>query len=192
MKNYITRIPLLNLILGVLLLALAVIAMFFTTWIEDIVVYIIAFFIAAFSTFRFLKDYQKTDDKNASIILAAEYVIVLGVAIYLAVYEANAARMVGLVLYLRGFSYLLTLQLLRIKGPFVSFIVYIALLTLGAFMLFTGADSEAYLQYAVFGIIAIYGIILLVYGLQGMKKEKPVENSKPTQKNTATKSTPKK
>jgi hypothetical protein len=188
MKNYITRIPLLNLILGVLLIALAIVAMFFTTWIEEIVVYIIAFFIAAFSTFRFLKDYQKTDDKNASIILAAEYIIVLGVAVYLAVYEANAARMVGLVLYLRGFSYLLTLQLLKIKGPFVSFIVYMALLTLGAFMLFTGADSEAYLHYAVFGIIAIYGLVLLIYGLQGMKAAKAKRETPSPEKKKDTKS----
>ncbi|MFP4078054.1 MAG: hypothetical protein ACLFUQ_02785 [Candidatus Izemoplasmataceae bacterium] len=177
MKTYITRIPLLNLILGILLIALAIIAMFFTDLIESIVVYIIAFFIAAFSTFRFLKDYQKTDDKNASIILAAEYAIALGVAVYLAVYEANAARMVGLVLYMRGFAYLLTLQLLKIKGPFTSFLVYMAILTLGAFMLFAGSESETYMQYAVFGIIAIYGILLLVVGINGMKKKPSKEKS---------------
>ncbi len=182
MKNYITRIPLLNLILGILLIVLAVVAMFFTDLVEDFVVYVIALFIAALSTLRFLKDYHKTDDKNASIILAAEYVIVLAVAIYLAVYEANAARMVGLVLYLRGFAYLLTLQLLRIKGPFTSFLVYIAILTLGAFMLFAGTEVQAYLQYAVFGIIAIYALVLLLAGLQGLKQAKektPKEKTEP-------------
>lgn len=186
MKNFITRNPIVNLVAGFLLIALAVTAMFFTTWLEDAIVYIIAALIILVSIYRFYLDFKRTEDKNATIILIVELLIAIGIGIYLMVEAANASRMVGFVLYLRGFTYLITLQLLKISGSFIRFIVYIILLTLGAYMLFSGIQGEEYLQYGVFGIVTLYGLLLLFAGIQGLKdgSAKPKAKTKPTANTT--------
>ncbi len=186
MKNFITRNPIVNLVAGFILIALAVTAMFFTTWIEDAIVYIIATLIIGVSIYRFYLDFNRTNDKNATIILVVELLIAIGIGIYLMVEAANASRMVGFVLYLRGFTYLITLQLLKISGSFKRFMVYIVLLTLGAYMLFSGVSGEVYLQYGVFGIVSLYGLLLLFAGVQGLRDgaSKPKDKTKQNPKTT--------
>jgi hypothetical protein len=183
MKNFITKNPIANLVIGLLLIGLALTATFFTTWLEDAIVYIIASLIIFISIYRFYLDYRRSDDKNATIILVVELLIALAIGIYLVVNEANASRMIGFVLYLRGFTYLLTLQLLKISGSFTRFIVYMIVMTFGAYMLFSGVSGEEYLEYGVFGVVSAYGLLLIFAGIKGLqarsskpKKPKPSKN----------------
>ncbi|MGM0436049.1 MAG: hypothetical protein ACQEQA_03275 [Bacillota bacterium] len=195
MKNFVTKNPILNIVLGIILVGLALTAMFFTTWLEDAIVYIIAGLIIIVSIYRFYLDLKRTTDKNATIILVVELLIALGIGIYLMVEAANASRMVGFVLYLRGFTYLLTLQLLKISGSFKKFLIIIALMTLGAYMLFSGIQGEAYLQYGVFGIVTLYGLLLVFAGIQILQarpsKEKPQKVDTQSEKSEATQEPPK-
>ncbi len=193
MKNFITKNPILNLVSGIILLALAVTAMFFTTWLEDAIVYIIAGLIILVSIYRFYLDFKRTTDKNATIILIIELLIALGIGVYLMVEATNASRMVGFVLYLRGFTYLLTLQLLKISGSFKKFLVIIALMTLGAYMLFSGIQGETYLEYGVFGVVSLYALLLVFAGINGLKGGKTAAKPKKAQpkKETAEKEAPK-
>ena len=192
MKSVITKNPILNLVLGIILIALALTAMFFTTWLEDAIVYIIAGLIIIVSIYRFYLDFKRTTDKNATIILVVELLGALAIGIYLMVEakSANATTMVGFVLYLRGFTYLLTLQLLKISGSFKKFLIIIALMTLGAYMLFSGVQGETYLQYGVYGIVTLYGLLLVFSGVNQLKARSPKEKnlgSTPAKKTTSEK-----
>lgn len=186
MKNFTTNNPILNIVLGVVLIGLALTATFFTSWLEEAIVYIIAALIILVSLYRFYIDFKRTTDKNATIILVVELLIALGIGIYLFTQEptANASRMVGFVLYLRGFTYLLTLQLLKISGSFKRFLIIIALMTLGAYMLFSGIQGEEYLQYGVFGVVSLYGLLLLFAGIQ-ILRSRPSNEKRPKVENTS-------
>ena len=166
-KNYIV-----NIVLGSALMIFAVLAMFVFDWIGDFVNIVVAIIIAYYSIVRFIKEQEKYKNSNALMILGVELGVALVLGVLLVINEIDIYFAIGLVLYLRGFTYLLILQLLKLRTKFYHFLISMAVLTLGTYIFFVRPDIDTLIQFAVFIFLLTYGILLLVFGLRQIKKPK--------------------
>ncbi len=186
MKRFATKWGIVNIVLGVVLIALAIVAQFATDWMQEGVRWIVAAIIVVFSLLRFNKDYKHYKNKEAQLILVVE--LLLAVAAAVVVIPAIGWRVtnsIGFVLYIRGFAYFLIMQLTGRKSIFRNFILYMVVLTLGAYVLFSRQDLADIIEWVVFALIVIYGAFLLIYGVMDVmeaQKKKPKKDKKPKEK----------
>ncbi len=164
------KYPVVNLVIGVILIVIAILGMFVFDWFSDFVNIVIALVIMYYSIARFLSERLKYRNKNALYILSVELAIAFLLSVLLVLREVNIYIAIGLVLYLRGLTYLLILQLLKLRTAFLNFIIAIVVLTLGAYVIFVQPDVETLVEYALFIFFIAYGILLVVFGIKYFKK----------------------
>lgn len=172
MKKVVFSNPIVNLVIGVLLIAFAIVSLFYDDLIRDFTDYVVAFLIAAISLKRYLKGRNAYQNKNAFMILTAEVAIALLLAVLLAFDTLSITVALGSVIYLRGAVYMLIMQLLNKKGAFEMFIVNLILLTLGAYIFFAAPDLDDVLYYIIIIVVFLYGAILTYAGVDQLRKKK--------------------
>ncbi len=186
MKRFATKWGIVNIVLGVALIALAVVAQLATDWMEEGVRWVVVAVIVVFSLLRFNRDFKHYKDKNAQLILVCELVLALAAAlVVIPAIGWQTSLAIGFVLYIRGFAYFLIMQLTGRKSIFRNFIIYMVVLTLGAYVLFSGEDFADIIQWIIFALIVVYGAFLLGYGIRDVmekQKQKPKKEKKPKEK----------
>ena len=168
MKKYVFKEFWLNLALGIILIVLAVLASpLVLGWIDEIVEYAIAVVIVFYSVMSFIKQRKKYNVRHALMILAGALAVGLLIAVLLIppVAQIKVNLAIGLTLYVKGLSYLLIMQLTKQRSNFATFVVYLAILTLGAYVMFGAPDFGDILNWLLIVIILTYGIILVVAGI---------------------------
>ncbi len=166
-----------NIVIGFLLILFAILGYFFG-WIEDALPIIFAIVLALFSTKRFIFSFRKAISKNTALILAIEYaldLIALGLLIYLQDY---IGIFVGIIIYLRGVSYLIINYVVTRKVQVPRYILNIFFITLGSFFMFYKMDSLLILTIFVIAILVIFGAIYIFYGFKVITKRDKVRDAK--------------
>ena len=174
MKKVVFSNPIVNLVIGVLLIAFAIVSLpfIFPELVEDFIEYVVAFLIAAVSLKRYLKGRNAYQNKNAFMILTAEVAVALLLAVLLAFETLGITVALGAVLYLRGVVYMLIMQLLNKKGAFEMFIVNLVVLTLGAYIFFAAPDLGNILYWIIIVVVFLYGAVLTYAGIDQLRKKK--------------------
>ncbi len=171
MKRIITKNPIVNIIIGLLLVVLTVVVIIDQSLLEEGIYYMAAGLIIIYSLVRFIREFklQKTDLTKA--IRSAEFVIAVIFSVLLIIWEPlTIAIALGLVLYLQGVSHLLILQVAQRKTTLNRFIIHLIFITVGAFFLFSGLDLEEFFLYLITALLAVYGIVFLIYGIHPLVK----------------------
>ncbi len=171
MKKFAHENAIVNIVLGALIVAFAIVAMFVTDILSDMVDYIVAVLIIALSTMRFTSDFKRYTTQNSRFILIVELALALGAAA-LIITGDPLARSLGFVLYMRGFVYFLIMQLQNLKQRFDKFLLYMAILTLGAYVLFSGNAFTEQLELILFVLLIGYGAFLLYLGIEEKMRKK--------------------
>lgn len=174
MKKYVFKEFWLNLVLGVALIVLAILASpLVLDWIGDLVEYAVAAVILFYSVMSFVKQRKKYNLRHALMILAGALAIGILLAVLLIVPDLaigiNLA--IGLTLYVQGLSYLLIMQLTKKRSQFTTFLIYLAILTLGAYVMFGAPAFGNILNWVLVVLILTYGIILVVAGILDLPKK---------------------
>ncbi len=172
MKRIVTKHPVVNIVLGVLLLALSITALFHQPLLDEGILYLAGGLVALFSVVRFHKEFKHHKAKQARYILSVEFVLVILLAVLLAFVEFfTIAIVLGLVIYLQGATRLLIAQALRKLVKVERFLMQLVYVTLGAFLVFGAFDFEEALRYIVIGLLGVYGIIFLAFGIHKVARE---------------------
>ncbi len=169
MKKYAFKHPIVNLVIGIVLVVFAVLAMFVFGWISDFARYLVGAIIIAFTVMRFMTARSGYKNSNAQMILIVEAIVAITLAVLLIIDSIGMQLALGATLYMRGFVYLLILQLLNLRRSFETFIIYVAVLTLGAYVWFGNADLMI-IEWLVFVFVAAYGVFLTLLGITNLKK----------------------
>lgn len=172
-KNYIA-----NLILGVILILLAVLS-YTLGWLEEYLPYVIGGLLILLSLKRFIYTFKKIVSKHAALILIVEIIldfVFAGLLIYL---KDHVELFVGLIIYIRGVSYLLINFFTTRKLHFKQYVFNIGYITLGSFFMFYSKDYYDYLVAGIAALVLIVGGLFLQAGLMTLKrKEKQKEEVK--------------
>ena len=164
MKLYYFKNNTFNIIAGVVLVVFAILAMFFLNLLSEFVNIVVAAIIILFSVTRFLKDKTHYKNSNALMILTIEVVVVITLAVLLILEQLGLSFVIGVTLYIRGLTYLLILQLLKLRSSFQVFVIYLAIMTLGTYVLFARPRFGDLFEWALFILIVAYGVFLVVIG----------------------------
>jgi len=171
-NHLVTKFGVVNLVFGIILLGFSIYAMFFSTLIEQSLGIILGIVFLWLIIVRLIKDLNHYHHQNAKIILIIELVIDLIAIYYLMFTDAAIARYLGVILYLRGFTYFLLLQVLKLRSHFDQFILSMIFITIGAYTLFTGNAFESELIYVLFALLVIYAGLFIYTGIILIKKKK--------------------
>ncbi len=177
MKKYVFKEFWLNLVLGVALIVLAILASpLVLDWIGDLVEYAVAAVILFYSVMSFVKQRKKYNLRYALMILAGALAIGILLAVLLIlpvppVGQIGINLAIGLTLYVQGLSYLLIIQLTKKRSQFTTFLIYLAILTLGAYVMFGAPAFGNILNWVLVVLILTYGIILVVAGILDLPKK---------------------
>ena len=160
----------LNFIAGSILIALAITG-YFTGWFKDFLPYFFAGVLFLLTTKRFIFQFKKIISKNATLILVIEFALDL-IAIGLLVYLRNGVSIfVGIVIYLRGFAYLLINYIASRKIKLPQYILNIFFVTLGSFFMFSNVFTDSVLVASLVIILIIFGVIYLLYAVVALRKK---------------------
>ncbi|MFW5841785.1 MAG: hypothetical protein ACOC1L_07830 [Bacillota bacterium] len=174
MKKYLFSNGIINIVVGGLLIIFAILGMFVFEWFSDAANIVVGAIIILVSVLRFGKHRKQYNNQNALMILTAEVIIVITLSVLLVLNRLTMTETIGIVLYLRGFVYLLILQLLKLRSTFLTFILYIIILTLGAFVFFNGPNLNDIIEWLLFIIITAYGLFMVIMGIDQLRN-KPKE-----------------
>ncbi len=172
MKKFVFGNPILNIVFGLALIIVAILGMFVFNWFSDTLNIVIGVLIIVYTLLHFAKERTRYKDSNALLILIVEAIVAITVAVLLMFDQLGITFTLGLVLYMRGLAYLLIMQLLKLRSSFLTFVVFIAILTLGAYIWFGGPNLGELFQWILFAIIIIYGAILLYFGIDMLRQKK--------------------
>lgn len=175
MKKYVFKEFWLNLVLGIALIVLAVLASpLVFDWISEVVEYAVAVVIVFYAVMSFVKQRKKYNLRHALMILAGTLAvgILLAVLLIPPVGQIGVNLAIGLTLYVQGLSYLLIMQLTKQRSNFTTFVIYLAVLTLGAYVMFGAPAFGNILNWALVVVVLTYGIILVVAGILDLPKKK--------------------
>ncbi len=169
MKKLVSKNHLVNIMIGVVFVAFFIVA-YFLDYLNDWVNYVAAILILVGSAFRFVKDYKYYTNDRVLLFLVLEFIIAATLAVLLALGELGIqlSIAVGVVLYMRGFVYLLIMQLLSIKQSFPKFLWFMFLLTVGAYVWFGGIPYESELALIALIIGLIIGAFYIFVGINQM------------------------
>ncbi len=171
MKKMITKNAIANIVIGSVLLIFAILAMFVFYWISDFLSIVVGVLILYVSGVRFFHDFNKHKGTYILLTLAIEMAVIIVCAYFLIVTQAGIAPYLGLVIYLRGLVYFIVLQLKNKKAPWNKFVIYMATLSIGAYVLFSGNVYENELEWLLFGLIVAYAGLFITYGIMALTKK---------------------
>ncbi|TVP95845.1 MAG: hypothetical protein EA374_02915 [Acholeplasmatales bacterium] len=175
MKKYVFKEFWLNLVLGVVLIVLAILASpLVFDWISEVVEYAVAAIIVFYAVMNFVRHRKKYTNRHASMILAGTLAvgILLAVLLIPPVGQIGVNLAIGLTLYVQGLSYLLIMQLTKQRSTFTTFVLYLVILTLGAYVMFGSPNFGDILKWVLVVLVLTYGIILLIAGILELPKKK--------------------
>lgn len=182
MEKIVFKNKYLNIIIGVILIVLAILG-YFLGWVEEFLPLFIGSVLILLSLKRFIFTYKKIVSKNAALILVIELIldfVFAGLLIYL---KDNVELFIGLIVYIRGVSYLLINYIATRKIKLLQYIINIGYVTIGAFLMFYPLDSVATIVITVSILFLLVGVIFLNYGIKPFIKSKdPVKKAKEREK----------
>lgn len=153
-----------NIVVGILLTAFAILS-YFLEWYTEFLSIIIGVVILILSVRRFIKSYQKVISKYSTTILIVELLldfVIVGLMMY---YKTNIAIYVGAIIYIRGVSYLVINYITTRKIFLLQYMANIFFVTLGSFLVFTSIDLLGFLEYLTLGLVIVIGVFYLVSGI---------------------------
>ncbi len=191
MKRLITKYPIPNILLGIILIAFAIYATLMTTIMYDSIIYIVSAIVIIYAILKLYRDVHYFKKQTAKLLMSLEFALNVTLAILLVAEVFSLAIILGLILYIRGANFLLILQVRKMATSVKRYFVNLILITLGAYIFFTNNAYTEILQYILFALIILYGILLLYFGivkLVQMSKDKKSVTAEPLEHNDYTKS----
>ncbi len=183
MKKMISKNHVVNLIVGIVFIAFFLVS-FFMNMLEDWVTYIAAGLIMIYSVLRFVKDYKHYHDNRVLFILTIEFVVAIGLAVFLLLdfgTDITLTVALGLLLYMRGLAFLLILHILNNQTDLAKFVIYILVLTIGAYILFAGMPFLNHLDVVFLVIGLAIGLFYIFIGINQATHKKPAKTKSSTQ-----------
>ncbi|BCR35715.1 Rho termination factor N-terminal domain-containing protein [Mariniplasma anaerobium] len=182
MEKIVFKNKYLNIVIGVILVLLAGLG-YFLGWVEDFLPFFIGSILILLSLKRFIFTYKKIISKNATLILVIELIldfVFAGLLIYL---KDNVELFIGLIVYIRGVSYLLINYIATRKIKLLQYIMNIGYVTIGAFLMFYPLDSVTAIVITVSLLFLLVGAIFLQAGIKPFVKSKdPLKKAKEREK----------
>lgn len=175
MKNIVFKNHIVNIIIGIILIAFTITA-YFMEWYKDFLGIIVGVVLLGLSLKRFLYSFKKIIGKNATLILVLEIVLDIVFCGLLFYYQQHIQIYAGLVLYIRGVAYLIINYITTRKIKLVQYLMNIMYITLGAFFMFTALDFIQYLEIGVAVFVLILGAFFLYFGIDDTMKNKKKKN----------------
>lgn len=163
------------------LLVLGAILGFVVGWIDQFLPYVIAGILVLLSLKRFVFSFKKIVSKYATLILVIELildVVFAGLLIYL---QDHYNLFIGLIIYVRGVSYLLINYIATRKIKIGQYLLNIGFVTLGSFFMFTSVNSEDVLIIGIAALMFIVGAVFLQAGLTALVNKEELEEAKEEQ-----------
>lgn len=160
-----------NFTIGVILIYFVVAGTLISNVIEEYLPVMFAGVLFLVSTKRFVFQFKKIISKNATLILAIEFLldlIAIGLLIYL---NENISIFIGIVIYLRGVSYLMINYIATRKIKLLQYILNILFVTLGAFLMFSTLLNDENLLLIFSSIIGLFGLAYILYGVLQFRKK---------------------
>jgi len=161
-----------NIVIGALLIIFVVVGRFFTSVIEDFLPYMFASVLALITLKRFIYQFKKTSGKNVTLILGFEFfidMIAIGLLVFL---QSHISIFIGLVIYMRGVSYLLINYLSKRKIDLLSYLFNIGFVTLGAFFIFSTILNDERLLWVFTVILFVFGFLYALVGVFQWNQQK--------------------
>lgn len=171
MEKIVFKNKYLNIVVGVILVVLAIIG-YILGWVEDFLPVFIGSVLILLSLKRFIYTYKKITSKNATLILVIELILDIvfaGLLIYL---QDHVELFIGLVIYIRGISYLLINYIATRKIKLTQYILNIGYVTLGAFLMFYPLDSVSVIVITVSVVFIVVGAIFMYAGIKPFMKKR--------------------
>lgn len=184
MEKVLFKNEIVNTVLGILLIAFAI-TVYFTGWINEFFGIIIGIVVILFSGKRFFETFKSVKKKEAVVVLVLEIIADLVCAFMLITSKGTIGLYVGIVIYIRGFAYLLINYLASRKGNIFQYFLNIGFVTLGSYLMFGG---NTYLNVLEVIIVVMIGLIGLLYAFFGIReiieksKKKPKKIKQPAEK----------
>ncbi len=171
MEKLLFKNNIVNIVIGVILAIFAVLA-YFLGWIGDFLAIFIGIILIALSLKRFIVTFKKVRSRNATAVLMIEIILDLLFGALLIITQQNAEIYLGLVLFIRGFSYLIINYLINREIKFIIYIMNIAFLTVGCFFMFRPPLGLNYLEIAALCCFGFIGIVYILFGIIYLNQEK--------------------
>ena len=183
-----TKQPIVNLVLGLLLITISVLLVIFETDAITVIEYILAAVIIIYAGLFFNRSLHYYKKRNAKLLVGVELLISVLVAILLVSLDAlNAAMAIGLVLYIRGAMFLTIYIYLRKSMKLERYFVKLLFITLGAYLFFTANNFERYIIFVLAGVLILYGLVLVYFGIQQLRASKSLKEESVPHKPAPTK-----
>lgn len=185
MKKIVTKNPVANLIIGVLLLAAAVLTFVFEDDIVEILKFIFAGIIILYALLRFIKEIKLYKHQTARIIVGVELSLVIVIAVLLMVTDwLNIAMTLGIVIYIRGAIFLLIQNVIRRIIPLARFLLNLLFITAGSYLIFVQPDAVTFFIWFLIVLLAVFALVFIYFSviqfkLKAKQKPKPVTETKP-------------
>ena len=164
MNKLVFKNHILNIIVGVIMVGFTI-AAYFLEWYQDFLGIIVGVVLLALSVKRFIYSFKKTISKNATLVLVIELIldfVFCGLLIY---YQTNLQIYAGLVLYIRGVSYLVINFITTRKIKLFQYALNIVYITFGSFLMFTSYDFVSLLEILVAVFVLLLGAFFLYVGI---------------------------
>jgi hypothetical protein len=172
MEKIVFKNKYLNFVVGGLLIILAIQNTLFGSMAEEFFPILIGIILILLSLKRFIYTYKKIVSKNATLILVIELIldiIFAGLLIYL---KDHVELFIGLIVYIRGVSYLLINYIATRKVKLPQYIINIGYVTLGAFLMFYKLDGLSVIIIIVNVLLFLTGAIYIRAGIKPFVKRK--------------------
>ena len=178
MRKLVTNNRIVNLVIGILLVAAAILTIVFQNDITEIMRYIFAGLIIIYALLRFVKEIKLYKHQTAKVIVGVELSLVIIIAILLIVVDwLNIAMALGVVIYVRGAIFLLIQNVIRRIIPLLRFLLNIVFITGGSYLIFVQPDAMTFFIWFLVVILLVVAAIFIIYAIQQFKdlpkKEKP-------------------
>ncbi len=184
MKKYVTKNPIINAAIAVVLIALGVLALIFSDEVASGIRWMVAIVLVGYTFVRLRGELRafKTDAAKAIIFGDAVLTLVFAVALVIESGWMPLHVFLGLVLYLKGLSYLGAYVAMRRSPKPTSFVFKMVLITAGAYVWFSGWAVEQTLLYVIAALLLLYALVFLGVAIsqwQAQKAAKPKQAPKP-------------
>ncbi|MBU1145182.1 MAG: Rho termination factor N-terminal domain-containing protein [Firmicutes bacterium] len=177
MEKLLFKNNIVNIVVGVILTLFTILA-YFLGWIGEFLAIFIGIILIALSLQRFIITFKKVRSRNATAVLMIEIILDLLLGTLLIITQKNAEIYIGLILFLRGFSYLIINYLINRPIKFIIYLMNILFLTVGCFFMFRPPLGLNYLEIAALCLFVFIGLIYIIFGilyLNENKKKQPIK-----------------
>lgn len=174
MNNIVTKNIYVNIIIGVLLVTASLLG-YLLGWFEDYLPYVAGGILILLSIKQFYVGFKAVSGKYPTVIVVVEFLLVLALGVLLIYLQDHVGIFIGLIIYLRGLSYLLIDYTNSQPNRLLDYLLHIAYITFGSFLVYTTIDTDTFLVLFIAVLLLILGAIFLQAGLTKLVKKKEAE-----------------